>query len=62
MNSPPVPPISKISTARMMLPTSTVNPTLSCDHLSCFWLGTIPPRPGHSAVALLIKPSEHSIG
>src|SRR6516162_10977784 len=37
---PVVPLIKKMSTPSVMLANRTVRPTLSCDHRSCFWLGT----------------------
>src|SRR5436305_15238825 len=40
---PAEPLIRKIRTARMIVATTTVMPTLSCDHLSCCWLGTLFP-------------------
>jgi hypothetical protein len=33
----------KIIAAKAVRPISTVMPTLSCDHLNCFWLGNVPP-------------------
>src|SRR5207253_11195199 len=39
-NIPPVWFMRKTSTMSVMLATITVMPTLSCDHLTCFWLGT----------------------
>src|SRR5260370_32380133 len=41
VNHPPVPLIRKIRTMRVALATTTVSPTRSCDHLSCFWLGKV---------------------
>src|SRR5215469_14072 len=38
-NRPTVPLIRKMRAASVMLANSTVRPTRSCDHLSCFWLG-----------------------
>jgi hypothetical protein len=36
-----VPLIKKIRTMRVALATTTVSPTRSCDHFSCFWLGKV---------------------
>src|ERR1700746_1072002 len=47
VNRPVVPLIRKMSTARVRLANSTVRPTRSWDHFSCFWLGTSPP-PGRN--------------
>jgi hypothetical protein len=41
VNHPPVPLIKKIRTMRVTLAATTVSPTRSCDHLSCFWLGKV---------------------
>jgi len=41
VNHPPVPLITKIRTASVMLAKRRVSPTRSCDHLSCFWLGKV---------------------
>jgi hypothetical protein len=36
-----VPLIRKIKTMRVALAITTVSPTRSCDHFSCFWLGKV---------------------
>jgi hypothetical protein len=41
VNHPPVPLIRKIRTMRVALAATTVSPTRSCDHFSCFWLGKV---------------------
>ena len=41
VNHPPVPLITKIRTPRVTLANTTVSPTRSCDHFSCFWLGKV---------------------
>src|SRR5208282_4746966 len=41
VSHPPVPLITKIRTAKVMLANTTVSPTRSCDHFSCFWLGKV---------------------
>jgi len=41
VNHPPVPLIMKMRVARIMLAATTVTPTRSCDHFSCFWLGKL---------------------
>src|SRR5208282_3312459 len=41
VNHPPVPLIRKISTMSVALAATTVSPTRSCDHFSCFWLGKV---------------------
>src|ERR1039457_1902238 len=40
VNHPPVPLMTKIRTAKVALANRTVSPTRSCDHFSCFWLGS----------------------
>src|SRR6266536_3113604 len=41
VSQPPVPLIIKIRTAKVTLANTTVSPTRSCDHFSCFWLGNL---------------------
>src|SRR5208337_2851745 len=40
VNSPVGPVMTKMSTARVISAKSTVSPTRSCDHFTCFSLGT----------------------